>query len=375
MDENIPAPSISSAKGRLVSLDALRGFTIAAMVIVNDPGSWSHVFPPLRHASWNGCTLTDMIFPFFLFIVGISISFAYTKRLEAGIPPGKIHRKILIRSVSIYLLGLFLWLFPDFDFTSIRWVGVLQRISVVFLVCALLFLHTTWKQQVRIGAAILVIYWILMAYIPVPGIGRPDLSVPGRNWANYLDSLFLPGVMWQKTWDPEGILSTFPAIVTGILGMLTGKLYLSVKDPYQRLVWLFFAGFLLFLTGGIWNWFFPINKNLWTSSYTLFTAGLGVMGFATCILLVDMLGYTRWTFLGRVYGANAITSYVLSGLLTLVFYGWSFGGASLNEWFLSGMTSAGMVPELASFLYAVIYMLIIFIPALILYRKRIFIKV
>jgi predicted acyltransferase len=375
MDETIPGTSLQYTKGRLVSLDALRGFTIAAMVIVNDPGTWSHVYPPLRHASWNGCTLTDMIFPFFLFIVGISIALAYTKRLEAGVPRKRIYRKIIIRSVSIYLLGLFLWLFPEFNFNSIRWVGVLQRISVVFLVCALLFLHTNWKQQLWIGAITLVSYWILMAYIPVPGIGRPDLSGPGKNWASYLDSLLLPGVMWQKTWDPEGILSTFPAIVTGILGMLTGKLYLSVKDPHKRLVWLFFAGFLLFLAGGIWNWFFPINKNLWTSSYTLYTAGLGAMGFATCILLVDMLGYTRWTFLGRVYGANAITSYVLAGMLTLVFYGWRVGGASLNEWFLSVMTSAGFPAELASFLYAVLYMLVIFIPALILYKRKIFIKV
>jgi predicted acyltransferase len=365
---------LSSAK-RLVSLDALRGFTIAAMVIVNDPGSWSYVYPPLEHAAWNGCTLTDLIFPFFLFMVGISITLAYTKRLDARVPRGKIYRKIISRTVSIYLLGLFLWLWPQFDFGAIRWTGVLQRIAVVFFACALIFLNTNWKQQIRIGAAILILYWIVVAYVPVPGIGRPDLSVPEKNWANYLDTLLLPGVMWQKTWDPEGILSTFPAIVTGLIGMLIGKLYLTIREENKRLVWLFFIGFSLFLAGGIWNWFFPINKNLWTSSYVLYTAGLGTMGLASCILIVDIWGYTRWTFLGRVYGANAITSYVLAGMLTVIFYGIRFGGASLNEWFMSGLTSIGLEPEFVSMMYAVFYMLIIFIPALILYRKKIFIRV
>jgi predicted acyltransferase len=295
--------------------------------------------------------------------------------MDAGAPKKNLYRKILIRSLNIYLLGIFLWLFPQFDFGAIRWVGVLQRIAFVFLACALLFLNTNWKQQIRIGATILVLYYIIVACIPVPGFGKPDLSLPERNWANYLDTLILPGVMWQKTWDPEGILSTFPAIVSGIIGMLIGKLYLTVKDENKRLVWLYFTGFSMFLAGGLWNWFFPINKNIWTSSYVLYTSGLGTLGLATCILVVDMWGYTKWTFLGRVYGANAITSYVLAGMLTVVFYGMKIGGSSLNELFMSGLTSAGFAPKLASVLYAFIYMLIIFVPALILYRKKIFIRI
>ncbi len=360
---------------RLISLDALRGFTIAAMVIVNDPGSWSYVYSPLEHSEWHGCTITDLVFPFFLFIVGISIALAYSKRLDASVPIKSLYRKIIIRSVNIYLLGIFLWLWPEFDFSAIRWTGVLPRISVVFLVCALLFLNTNWKQQVKIGATILLLYWIIMAYIPVPGIGKSDLSVPGMNWANYLDKLLLPGVLWEGIWDPEGILSTFTAIASGITGMLIGKLYLSVKDKNKRLVWLYFAGFSMFLAGGLWNWVFPINKNLWTSSYVLYTSGLGTLALATCILIVDVWGYTRWTFLGRVYGANAITSYVLAGMLTIVFYGLKICGVSMNEWFMNGMTQIGSDPRFASILYAVIYMLIIFIPALIMYRKKIFIKV
>jgi predicted acyltransferase len=361
--------------GRIISLDALRGFTIAAMVIVNDPGSWNHIYAPLRHAEWNGCTLTDLVFPFFLFIIGISVTLAYTKRLEANVPKRGIYKKIVTRSIIIYLLGLFLWLWPDFDFSAIRWTGVLQRISVVFLACALIFLNTNWKQQIWIGISILVAYWIIVAYIPVPGIGKPELSLPEKNWANYLDTLIMPGVLWQKTWDPEGILSTFPAIVSGISGMLIGKLYLSVKDEYRRVAWIFFAGFMMFLAGGIWNWFFPVNKNLWTSSYVLYTSGLGTIGWAATILVVDILGYTRWTKLGVVYGANAITSYVLAGMLTLVFYRMNIGGASINYWFMNGFTMAGISPKLGSMIYAILYMLIIYTPALILYKRKIFIKV
>jgi predicted acyltransferase len=367
--------SATSGTKRLISLDALRGFTIAAMVIVNDPGSWEHVYRPLLHAHWNGCTITDLVFPFFLFIVGVSIALAYSRRMEEGVQKNKLYRKILIRSLNIYLLGIFLWLFPEFDFGAIRWVGVLPRISFVFLACALLFLNTNWKQQIGIGLSILLIYWIWVAYIPVPGIGRPDLSGPEKNWANYLDTLILPGVMWQLTWDPEGILSTFPAIVTGMTGMLIGKLYLTIKDENKRLVWLYFIGFSLFLAGGIWNWFFPINKNIWTSSYVLYTSGLATLGLATCILVVDVWGYKKWTFLGRVYGANAITSYVLAGVLTLVFYHMKIGGASLNASFMKGLTGIGFDPRFASMLYAVIYMLLIFIPALVLYRRKIFIKI
>ena len=367
--------SAPAKPNRLISLDALRGFTIAAMVIVNDPGTWQHVYWPLRHADWNGCTLTDLVFPFFLFMVGVSIALAYSKRMEAKVSKKSLYRKIIIRSINIYLLGIFLWLAPEFDFSAIRWVGVLPRIAFVFLACALIFLNTNWKQQIRIGTIILLSYWIIVAYIPIPGIGKPDLSVPAHNWANHLDTLLLPGVMWQKTWDPEGILSTFPAIVTGMIGMLMGKLYLSVKDENKRLVWLFFIGFAMFLAGGLWNWVFPINKNIWTSSYVLYTAGLGTLGLASCILIVDMWGYTKWTFLGRVYGANAITSYVLAGLLTSVFYGLKYGGASLSEWFMSGLTQVGFDPRFASMLYAVTYMLIIFVPALILYRRKIFIRI
>lgn len=390
---------------RLISLDALRGYTIAVMVIVNDPGSWSHVYPPLLHADWHGITLTDLVFPFFLFIVGVSITLAYTKRLKAGATKKDLYGKIVSRAVKIMLLGWFLWLWPGFDFGDMRYVGVLPRISIVFLVCAVIFLNTNWKQQVWIAAVTLIAYWLLMAVVPVPvddvirgalASGQVEYSAgmleigqirqisegfiaanyePGVNITAWLDRMLVPGRFWQVTWDPEGLMSTFPAIVTGMIGMLVGTLILSIDDAHKKLTWLFFVGFALYLVGGVWGWFMPLNKNLWTSSYTLWTAGMCTMGLAASILVVDMLGYTRGTKLGRVYGANAIASYVLAGMLTVVFYSTIFGEVSLNGSWMDGATGVGVPPKLASFAYAVLYMLVIYIPAYVLYRKRIFIKV
>ncbi|MDH3497132.1 MAG: DUF5009 domain-containing protein [Gemmatimonadota bacterium] len=390
---------------RLLSLDALRGYTIVLMVIVNDPGSWSHVYPPLLHAKWHGLTLTDLVFPFFLFIVGVSITLAYTKRLDAGASKKDLYGKIVSRSIKIMLLGWFLWLWPSFSFEGMRYVGVLPRISMVFLVCALIFLHTNWKQQAWIAALTLIAYWLLLALVPVPidevihqalasgqvqsSGGLLDIGQitqvshgfiaanyePGVNITAWLDRVLVPGSFWERAWDPEGLMSTFPAIVTGIIGMLIGKVILAREDSYKKLTWIFLSGFAMYLLGGAWGWFMPLNKNLWTSSYTLWTAGMCTMGLAASILVVDILGYTRGTTLGRVYGANAIASYVLAGMLTVVFYSPVVGGESLNGLWMEGMTSVGVPPKLASLAYAIMYMFIIYIPAYALYRKRIFIKV
>jgi predicted acyltransferase len=198
---------------------------------------------------------------------------------------------------------------------------------------------------------------------------------PGVNITAWLDRLLVPGTFWQVTWDPEGLMSTFPAIGTGMIGMLVGRLILAIEEPYKKITWVFFLGFALYLLGGAWGWVMPLNKNLWTSSYTLWTAGMCTMGLAACVLVVDILGYTRGTKLGRVYGANAITSYVLAGMLTLVFYSDIWGGASLSGLWMSGVTGIGVSPKLTSLAYAVLYMLVIYIPAYMLYRKRIFLKV
>ena len=358
---------------RLISLDAFRGFTIAAMIMVNNPGSWSYIYPPLEHAEWNGLTPTDLIFPFFIFIVGVSIVLAYTKRLNAGIPKGPMYRKIIIRSIKIFAVGILLWLFPRFDFESVRIAGVLQRIAIVFMVSAFLFLNTKWKTQALIAAVLLVGYWLVMVLIPTPGFGKVMLE-PGANIAAWIDSKFLPGYMWQKTWDPEGILSTLPAIATGITGMLAGHLIISKMEQERKLVYLFTLSFFAFVAGFFWSYIFPLNKNIWTSSFVMVTSGLAGMTLAASIFMVDILGRTRFTKPGIIFGSNAIAVYVLADVWRLPFYSWKISGSSLNVHWMNMFENFGWSMKFGSFTYAFIFICLNFIPAWILYRKKIFIK-
>ncbi|QEC52770.1 putative acyltransferase [Anseongella ginsenosidimutans] len=364
------------AKGeRLISLDAFRGFTIAAMIIVNDPGGSHHdAYPPLRHADWNGITPTDFIFPFFIFIVGVSIVLSYSPQQARGVPRGKMVGKILKRSAIIFALGVFLNLFPDFNFAEVRLPGVLQRIALAFLACALLFLYTGRRTQAWLSAGILVVYWLLMTLVPVPGYGE-SLLEPGKNLAAWMDSLLIPGTLYQGTWDPEGILSTFPAIATGITGMLAGHLLISGRTREQKIIWLFFAGLIAYALGNIWNWFFPINKNLWTSSYVLYTSGLAAMTLGAFYFFIDVLGYRKWTKPGLVFGSNAITAYVIAGLLPALLYLSPGGGESINSLFMDGLTGAGLSQPFASLLWALGFCLICYIPVYFLYKKQLFIKV
>lgn len=358
---------------RLISLDAFRGFTIAAMILVNYPGSWSHVYEPLLHKEWNGLSPTDLIFPFFIFIVGVSVVLAYTKRLKAGVPKNPMYVKIMTRAFKIFLVGILLWLFPRFDLEEIRFAGVLQRIAIVFLVIALLFLNSKWKTQAVVAAVILIGYWLVMMYIPTPGYGKPMLE-PGANLAAWIDSQFLPGYMWQKTWDPEGLLSTLPAIATGITGMLAGHLLISNNKQEQKVIYLFAFGFFAFITGYFWHYLFPINKNIWTSSFVMVTSGLAAMVLASSLYFVDVKGHTRFTKAGIVFGANAIAVYVLADVWGQLFYSIKWGGSSLNVSFMNFFESMGWSLKLGSFLFAILFVAFNYIPAYILYRKKIFIK-
>lgn len=373
--------STSPKQGRLISLDAFRGFTIAAMIIVNTPGgSHNDAYGPLRHAEWNGITPTDFIFPFFIFIVGVSIVLSYTKQQARGVARRLMTRKVLSRSVIIFALGIFLNLFPAFDFAGLRIPGVLQRIALVFLACALLFLYTSRRTQAGLAAGILIIYWLLMTLVPVPGYGYAILE-PGKNLAAWFDSMLIPGTMYQGTWDPEGVLSTFPAIASGITGMLAGHLLIAGKTRERKIIWLFFAGLIGYGLGNCWNWFFPLNKNLWTSSYVMYTSGLAAMILAAFYFFIDVLGYSKWTKPGVIFGSNAITAYVIAGilpsLLNMSLGGGESGsgGESINSLFMNGLTGAGFSPPFASLLWALGFCLICYIPVYLLYKKRIFIKV
>lgn len=376
------------ANKRLVSLDAFRGFTIAAMILVNFPGNWNHVFSPLRHSEWWGITFTDLIAPFFLFTVGVSIALAYDKRLEAGSKPQEMYGKLFIRSIKIFMVGMFLNLGPaqgfdsqvgnlgmlfNFSWEELRWTGTLHRISIVFLVCGLLFLHTSWRTQALIGAVVLVLYFVAMMFIPTPGFDKVMLE-PGVNLAAWVDQQLLPGKMWRGTWDPEGILSTFPSIVTGITGLIVGRLLLTPRPIETIVKMLFFWGFISFIIGIVANLSFGLNENLWSSSFVLFTSGLAALTLASFIYVIDMNHNQKWAQFGIIYGMNAITVFVLADLFAIIFYHLSFGAHSLNAHFFNALTSMTIAPKAVSLLYALIFVGINFIPAWILFKRKIFIK-
>ncbi|QDK83563.1 DUF1624 domain-containing protein [Spirosoma sp. KCTC 42546] len=307
------------SSGRLLSLDFFRGLTVAAMVTVNNPGDWGYIYAPLEHAPWNGWTPTDLIFPFFLFIVGVSITFALSggKERDGQMGEQRVVGKIVKRSITLFLLGLFLNFFPKFDISIVRIPGVLQRIALVYLACSLIFLKTTPRQQVYILCGLLVGYWLSMTVIPVPGVGYANLE-PETNLAAWFDrTILMPAHVYKpaKVWDPEGLFSTLPAIGTGLLGILTGTWLRSDRSAAEKVAWLFAVGCLLTLGGLIWDSFFPINKALWTSSYVLLAGGLAMLGLALCYWLIDVQHYKRGVLPFVAFGVNAITVFFLSGLI------------------------------------------------------------
>ena len=306
----------NTKQDRLVSLDVFRGITIAGMVLVNNPGTWSSIYSPLEHAEWNGWTPTDLVFPFFLFIVGVAIALALGSRVESNGVTKDIYLKIFRRSALIFIFGLFLATFPFYNFTKGEWLdlstvrimGVLQRIAVCYLISALIFVNTNWKQQAIVAGVLLFVYWGLMTLIPVPGCEVTTFNDKACNLAAYLDRTILgEGHIWRsaKVYDPEGLLSTIPAVCTTIAGMLTGRWlrfkstapYIggvaeggggspetAIQDRINKVASMFFFGVVLVTLGWIWNFWFPINKSIWTSSYVLFTAGMARSAFLASVI-------------------------------------------------------------------------------------------
>lgn len=361
---------------RIEALDIFRGITMAFMILVNDPGIATNVYDPLEHAVWNGITPTDFIFPSFIFIVGVSVVLSLSGQLKKGIAKKTIIGKICKRAALLYLIGVLLSILPTFNLALLRYTGVLQRISIVFLCCSLLYLFTSRTFQIRLAVFILIAYFLLMTLVPVPGFGYAILE-PGKNLAAWVDSFLLPGKMYQGTWDPEGVLSTFTAVVTGIAGMLAGYLLLSNKTAERKIIWLFFAGFISFAIANGWNWFFPINKNLWTSSFVLYVAGLDCMILGSLYFLVDVLSVKKWATFAIVFGSNAIAAYLISEFFYNIFYFKAGGvhGTSLNDIIIKSVIQSGLSPEMISFIWALLYCLLCFIPVYILYKKKIFLRI
>ena len=374
--------SDEAKQNRLLSLDVFRGMTIAGMVLVNNPGTWSAIYSPLKHAEWHGVTPTDYIFPFFLFIVGIAIPIALGKRVEEGVT-NAVYLKIFRRSAVIFLLGLFLAAFPFFDFANLRIPGVLQRIAVCYLITSLIFLHTNWKQITFIGVALLVVYWILMTSIPVPSCEITSINDKACNLAAYIDRAILgENHIWKqaKVYDPEGILSTIPAIATTISGVLTGVWLKTKKSDMEKVGGLFFFGIILVALGWSWNFFFPLNKPLWTSSYVVYTSGLALCFLGFCYWLIDIKGYKKWSKPFVIFGVNALALYVFSGLLskilTLIKVPRAQGTpVSLQQWIFDSVFLQLASPINASLMFAVSYILLWLFLMWLLYRRRIYIKV
>ena len=373
----------SPATNRLFSLDVFRGATIAAMILVNNPGN-DFAYAPLNHAQWNGWTPTDLIFPFFLFIVGVSLTLSFRSRMGKG----ESRRELLIHSVRrsaiIFLIGLFLNGFPYFHLATWRLAGVLQRIAIAYLAAAIIALYTKTRGIALWIAGLLIGYWVAMRFIAVPGLGIPGsdmpLLAPDGNLSWYIDKLYLPGAMYEKTRDPEGILSTLPAVSTALVGVLTGEWLRRAVDPKKKVAGLLAFGVAGVVAGQLWNLWFPINKKLWTSSFVLFTAGCALVALAACYWVCDVMQRRRaWTKPFIVFGTNAIAAYALadlvSSLLSNIHVQMGRRSIALQEYVYRAAFRAVSPREFSSLLYSIAFLCLCWLPIYAMYRKRIFLKV
>lgn len=363
-----PHPAVVSEspmkQERLVSLDTFRGATIAGMILVNNPGTWKAIYWPLDHAPWHGWTPTDLIFPFFLFMVGLSLHFSRKNTFAQALRRGAI----------LFALGLFLNAFPFFNPLTLRIPGVLQRIALCYLAAWTLFRFTGVAAQAVVVGLLLGGYWWLLTQVPVPGFGPANLE-PGTNLAAYVDSQVYLGRLYMKTWDPEGLLSTLPATATTLLGVLAGAWLRRRRDPRVRAAGLVGAGIIFMSAGVAWGESFPINKNLWTSSYVLLTGGLASALFGLCYLLADVWGYRRWTDVFVVYGGNAILLYVAAALVTRTMRVTKLGGVSLHD-HVFGLLLANHLPaHLASLIWALLVVGFWFFVLRALHRRDIHLRI
>lgn len=359
--------------GRLRSLDVFRGLTIALMILVNSPGN-QYGYAWLDHASWNGCTFADYVFPFFIFIVGLSTVFSLSKAHESGISDYELLPKILKRALLIFFIGLLLNAFPShFDFTTLRVLGVLQRIAICYFFTAMLYLKTSVKTQCLVLTALLIGYWVIITQC------SPAHYTAHNNFAAEMDRwLLTPDHLYTKTFDPEGVLSTLPAIATALLGNLTGIWLRAARTPLQLVKGLFAAGLILLGAGYLWGIWFPINKTLWTSSYVLWTGGAALLVFATCYRLIEIKGYVRWSVCFEIFGVNALVAYVLHVFFlkvqAMIYWTTSDGALVKLRPFITESCFGWTSLQNASLLYAISYTLLWLLVLTVLYRRKIFVK-
>jgi predicted acyltransferase len=379
---------------RWLSVDVLRGLTIGFMIMVNNNGGGDQAYWAMKHTDWNGFTPTDLVFPTFLFLVGISTVFSTQARLAKGATKSSLLVHTIRRAVILFLLGLVVNSFPFFHLHTMRFYGVLPRIALCYLIVAVLYLYSpSWKNKVAIAIACLIGYWVLMRFVPVPGYGVPTHTIPlldrDANLTAWLDrQLFSAPHLYERTRDPEGLLSTLPALATALIGMLTGIWLRSTRSIAEKARGIAYAGCAGILTGGLWNFSFPVNKKLWTSSYVLYAAGWSLLLLALSIYLIDIRGARRTTahadnidaqtrrhyMVLLVFGTNAIAAYVLSellpGLLDLI-----HPHPSILRSFYLGILNVVPYAPIASMIYCVVFTAACWLTIYVLYRRRIFLKI
>jgi predicted acyltransferase len=380
--------------GRWLGLDALRGLSMLAMILVNNPGSWGakYQYDPLRHADWHGCTFTDLVFPTFLFCAGTAIVPALGKKLAAGEPRGPLLAAIGKRVLWLLLLGMLLSAFPLVTFEPdrelfaplwrTRFPGVLQRIGVCYGIAALLFLYTSVQSQRRVLLGCLFGYWALITLVPLPGGAWPDLDQPMGTLQGVVDRAVFGDHIWKRgQYDPEGLLSTIPALATALFGVECGRVLRDVGEPDRRLATLLRLGVTWLLAGALWSWFLPLNKPLWTSSYAVWTAGIAACGLGLCVWAFEQRPWARWARPLQVYGTNALLVFVGSGLLARGIGSlWSIevDGAPVfvKDWFFRTCLLGPIGdPKLASLAFGICWVLMWYAVLAQLYRRGIVWKV
>ena len=374
---------MTDKQDRLISLDAFRGATIALMILVNTPGTWGHVYAPLRHAQWHGCTLTDLVFPFFLFIIGVSMRFSFEK--YEFCKWGPLFKKVVWRTITIFTIGLLLNAFPfvrqDWDWSHFRIMGVLQRIALAYIMASFIVVRADIIGIVKISLGLLFGYWILlMGYGWYSGLDPYALK---SNLILIVDAyIFGENHLYGGTgipFDPEGLLSTIPSIVTVLIGFLVGTMIKTAEDHKDNTQRMAVLGALLIIFGWGWGFVFPINKQLWTSSYVLYTSGIATVVLAGLIWLVDVKGLKTWTKPFVIFGANAIFLYAASSIWVKILLKISFelDGKMISGYgYLYQTVFQPFAGDLnGSFLFALFHVFMFWLILAWMYRKKIFIKI
>lgn len=378
------APASPGKNARLQSLDALRGLTIALMILVNTSGDGAHTYRLLRHSPWNGCTLADVVFPCFLFMVGISLVLSLGGKLRRGVPRRVLVSQALRRALILFAIGIAINGFPRFDLHTLRVFGVLQRIAICFFLASLIYLWFRPRAIVWITVAILLGYWILLRWVPVPGYGLPGTSVPfldpHGNLPAWLDRHLLPAshLYHQGYYDPEGLLASVPALASTLIGVLTGFFVQATVSPIAKARRVLVAGAFCILAGLAWSHWFPFNKRLWTSSFVLFNAGVSLLALSLFIWWLDVRKKAMRLALPLIaFGTNALAAYAFSEFLASFLSSVKAPGSvhTLQKTLFLPFATSIPNPYIAALAYAVAYVAVCFVPVLLLFRKGIFLKV